>query len=33
MVRDAKAALNGGTTGLVLFRWGLTSYIDFNQLV
>ena len=29
---DARAAINGGADGLVLFRWGLTNYIDFNEL-
>ena len=33
MNKDAKAAINGGASGLVLFRWGLTSYIDFNSLI
>lgn len=30
---DTRAALSGGADGLVLFRWGLTSYIDFNNLI
>ena len=30
---DAQAAINGGASGLVLFRWGLTSYIDFKNLI
>lgn len=29
---DAKAAINGGASGLVLFRWGLTNFIDFDGL-
>ena len=32
MINDANSALNGGADGLVLFRWGLTSYINFNEL-
>jgi hypothetical protein len=28
---DAAAAIRGNADGLVLFRWGLTNYIDFNQ--
>lgn len=28
---DAAAAINGNAEGLVLFRWGLTNYIDFNE--
>jgi 5-hydroxyisourate hydrolase-like protein (transthyretin family) len=31
MNNDAIAAMSGGAAGLVLFRWGLTSYIDYNQ--
>lgn len=29
---DAKAAMNGGASGLVLFRWGLTNFIEFDGL-
>ena len=31
MYDDAAAAIKGGADGLVLFRWGLTNYIDFDQ--
>lgn len=32
LFKDAKAAKKGGASGVVLFRWGLTKYINFNKL-
>lgn len=32
MLNDAKYAMMGGAAGLVLFRWGLVNYINFNSL-
>lgn len=32
LFKDAKAAKNGGAKGVVLFRWGLTKYINFKKL-
>ena len=32
MNKDARAAFSGGASGLILFRWGLTNYIDFNKV-
>jgi len=32
MKTDAQAALSGKATGVIIFRWGLTSYIDFKSL-
>lgn len=29
---DAQAALNGGARGVVMFRWGVTNFINFNDL-
>ncbi|MBE6505776.1 MAG: hypothetical protein E7Z73_08595 [Methanobrevibacter millerae] len=29
---DAQAALNGGARGVVMFRWGVTNFINFNNL-
>lgn len=32
LFKDAKAAKKGGAKGVVLFRWGLTKYINFKKL-
>ena len=32
MLNDAKYAMMGGAASLVLFRWGLVNYINFNRL-
>lgn len=32
LFKDAKAAKNGGAKGVVMFRWGLTKYINFKKL-
>jgi hypothetical protein len=32
LFKDAKAAKKGGASGVVLFRFGLTKYINFNKL-
>lgn len=32
LFKDAKAAKNGGAKGVVLFRWGITKYINFKKL-
>ncbi|MBR6023991.1 MAG: hypothetical protein IK044_03360 [Methanobrevibacter sp.] len=29
---DAQAALNAGARGVVMFRWGVTNFINFNSL-
>ena len=29
---DAQASLNGGGRGVVMFRWGVTNFINFNDL-
>ena len=29
---DSQAALNGYASGIMIFRWGLTNYVDFNSL-
>ncbi len=29
---DAQASLNGGASGVVMFRWGVTNFINFNNL-
>ena len=29
---DAQAALNGNAPGVVIFRWGVTNFVDFNSL-
>ena len=29
---DAQAALNGGAKGVIMFRWGVSNFIDFNTL-
>ena len=29
---DAIAAANGGATGVIMFRWGLSNYIDFTAV-
>lgn len=33
MAQDVKAALEGSSSGCVLFRWGLVNYIDFNKII
>lgn len=32
LFKDAKYAKAGGAKGVVLFRWGLTKYINFKKL-
>ena len=32
LFKDAQAALNGGARGVVMFRWGVTNFINFNDL-
>lgn len=32
LFKDAKAAKKGGAAGVVLFRWGITKFINFNKL-
>lgn len=32
LTQDSQAALNGGARGVVMFRWGLTNFINFNNL-
>ena len=32
LFKDAKAAKKGGASGVVLFRWGLTKFINFKKL-
>jgi hypothetical protein len=32
LYKDAKAAKKGGAKGVVLFRWGLSKFINFNKL-
>ncbi|WP_305553305.1 putative glycoside hydrolase [Methanobrevibacter sp. V74] len=32
LFKDAKNAMNGGASGVVLFRWGLTKFINFKKL-
>ena len=29
---DAQAAYNGGASGVMMFRWGVCNFIDFNKL-
>lgn len=29
---DSQASLNGGARGVVMFRWGVTNFINFNNL-
>ena len=29
---DAQAALNGNAPGVIIFRWGVTKFVDFNSL-
>ena len=33
LFNDAQAGLNGGARGVAMFRWGLTRYINFNNLI
>ena len=33
LFNDARSAVSAGAAGLVLFRWGLTNFIDFNALI
>ena len=28
---DVKAAINGGASGAIIFRWGLTNFVDYTQ--
>ncbi len=32
LTNDAQTVLNAGADGVVLFRWGITNFIDFNSL-
>ena len=32
LLGDADAASAGGATGVIMFRWGLVNYIDFNKV-
>ena len=32
LLKDARAASDGGATGIILFRYGLTNYINFNKI-
>ena len=32
LLGDADAASLGGATGVIMFRWGLVNYIDFNKV-
>ena len=32
LLKDAKAAKKGGASGIVLFRWGLTKYLNFKKV-
>ena len=32
LANDAQAALNGGAAGVFIFRWGITKFINFNDL-
>lgn len=32
LLKDALAASNGGAQGVIIFRWGITNFIDFNKL-
>ncbi len=29
---DSQAAINGGGSGVIIFRWGVTNYVDFKSL-
>ncbi|WP_407454186.1 putative glycoside hydrolase [Methanobrevibacter sp.] len=31
LLNDGISASNGGATGVILFRWGLTNYVNFNK--
>ena len=33
LFNDAQASLYGGAKGVVMFRWGVTNFINFNDLV
>ena len=30
--KDAKAAKSGGATGVILFRWGISKFLNFNKV-
>ena len=32
LTKDCQAALDGKASGVVLFRWGITNFVDFNKL-
>ena len=32
LLKDAKAAKNGGAKGVILFRWGISKLLDFNKV-
>ena len=32
LMKDANAAIAAGANGVILFRWGLVNYIDFDEL-
>ena len=32
LTNDSQAALNGYASGVVIFRWGITNFVDFNSL-
>ena len=29
---DSQAAINGGASGVIIFRWGVTNFVNFNSL-
>ena len=30
--KDSQAAINGGASGVIIFRWGVTNFVNFNSL-
>ncbi|MBE6490897.1 MAG: hypothetical protein E7Z83_08585 [Methanobrevibacter sp.] len=32
LTKDAQAGVNGKATGVMIFRWGITNFVDFNSL-
>lgn len=32
LLKDSNAAVSGGATGVIMFRWGLSSFFDFSKL-
>ena len=32
LLRDYRAAANGGATGVISFRWGISKLVDFNKI-